>query len=95
MDDFLKHLSELWISFQTAIASFVMAFLMALIRTYKTTGRADVLEAIMCALFAVGVWTFLDWLAIPQIVAVGIAAGIGYLGTHFVSDWIKRKVDRL
>lgn len=95
MDEILKQMSELWISFQTAIASFVMAFLMALIRTYKTTGRADALEAIMCALFAVGVWTFLEWLSIPEIVAVGVAAGIGYLGTHFVSDLIQRKADKL
>ncbi|MCH4247580.1 MULTISPECIES: phage holin family protein [Acinetobacter] len=95
MDDFITFLTKFWISFQTAIAAFVMAFLMAILRTYQTTGRADMLESIMCGLFAVGIWTFLDWLSIPQMVAVGLASAIGYFGTHVVSDFIKRKVDKL
>lgn len=59
----------------------------------KKAGKGDFAESIMCGLFAVGVWTFLEWFNIPQIVAVGLASCIGYMGTHFVSNLIEKKVD--
>ncbi|TCM62291.1 lambda family phage holin [Acinetobacter calcoaceticus] len=92
MDDFVKQVAETVEPFATAIASFVMAFLMALMRTRKKTGKSDWLEAFMCGLFAVGAWSLMMWLNVPEIVAVGLASAIGYKGTHFVSDRIDKKL---
>ncbi|MFC2997350.1 phage holin family protein, partial [Acinetobacter sichuanensis] len=52
MDDFTKQVAEIVGPFYTAIASFVMAFLMAFFRTAKKHGKADWLESLMCGLFA-------------------------------------------
>lgn len=90
--DYWKWVQELLGAFGTAIASFVMGFLMAFLRTKKKSGKADFAESIMCGLFAVGVWSLLAWLKIPEIVAVGTASGVGYMGTHFVSNIIQKKV---
>lgn len=78
--------------FYTAIASFVMAFLMAIFRTARKHGKADWLEAFMCGLFAIGAWSLMTWFGIPEIVAVGVSSAIGFKGTHYVSDKID-KVD--
>lgn len=85
MDD-LKQIWSALEPFYTAVASFVMAFFMALFRTAKKHGKADWLEALMCGLFAIGAWSVMTWLGIPEIVAVGVSSAIGYKGTHFVSD---------
>lgn len=93
MDDFTKQVAEIVGPFYTAIASFVMAFLMAFFRTAKKHGKADWLESLMCGLFAVGTWTLLTWLNLPEIIAVGLASAIGFKGTHFVSDIIDKHTD--
>ncbi len=90
MDDFVKQVTDFSEPFATAIASFVMAFLMAIFRTAKKHGKADWLEALMCGLFAIGAWSLMTWLGIPEIVAVGVSSAIGYKGTHFVSDKIDK-----
>ena len=89
-----KWLQELFNTFGTALASFFMGFVMAYLRTKKKSGQGDFTESIMCGLFSIGVWTFLEWLKIPQSVAVGLASGIGYMGTHFVSNLIEKKVSK-
>ncbi|WP_180095496.1 MULTISPECIES: phage holin family protein [unclassified Acinetobacter] len=89
MDD-LKQMWSALEPFYTAVASFVMAFLMAIFRTAKKHGKADWLEALMCGLFAIGAWSLMTWLGIPEIVAVGVSSAIGYKGTHFVSDKIDK-----
>lgn len=89
MDD-LKQVSIMLEPFYTAIASFVMAFLMAIFRTAKKHGQVDWLEAVMCGCFAVGTWSLMNWLNIPEIVSVGLASAIGYKGTHFVSEKIDK-----
>lgn len=91
--DYWKWIQELIDAFGTALASFIMGFLMAFLRTKKKSGKADFAESIMCGLFAVGVWSLLEWLKIPEIVAVGMASGVGYMGTHFVSNIIQKKAD--
>ena len=91
--EFWKWIQELINTFGTAMASFLMGFFMAFLRTKKKSGKGDFLESIMCGLFSVGIWSLLEWLKIPQIVAVGIASGVGYMGTHFVSNIIKKKVE--
>ncbi|WP_227567608.1 phage holin family protein [Acinetobacter bereziniae] len=91
--EFWKWVQELIGTFGTAVTSFFMGFVMAYLRTKKKAGKGDFAESIMCGLFAVGVWTFLEWFNIPQIVAVGLASCIGYMGTHFVSNLIEKKVD--
>jgi lambda family phage holin len=90
MDDLKQVVAHLQ-PFYTAIASFVMAFLMALFRTAKKRGQADWLEAFMCGFFAVGFWSLTNWLGFPEIVSVGFASAIGYKGTHFVS----KKIDKV
>lgn len=89
MNDILTYLSEAWLHAKVAAMSFVMATLMAVLRTKAQRGRVDLLESIMCGLFAVGIWSFLDWFSIPQTVSVGLASAIGYFGTHWLADSIK------
>lgn len=89
-----KFIQEFLQTFGTAITSFFMGFIMAYFRTKKKLGKADWAESIMCGLFSVGVWSLLEWLNVPQIVSVGIASGIGYMGTHFVSNLIEKWVNR-
>lgn len=89
--EFLKQTGEAIQNFSIAIASFVMAFLMASFRTKRKHGETDWLEATMCGLFSIGAWAVLSWLKIPEIVAVGAASAIGYKGTHFVSKLIDKR----
>ena len=91
MDDLPQKVAETISPFYIAIASFVMAFLMALFRTAKKRGQADWLEAFMCGFFAVGFWSLTTWLGFPEIISVGFASVVGYKGTHFVS----KKIDRI
>ena len=91
MDDFTKQVAEVVGPFYIAIASFVMAFFMALFRTAKKRGQADWLEAFMCGFFAVGFWSLTTWLGFPEIISVGFASIIWYKGTHFVS----KKIDKV
>lgn len=92
-DEFLKQTNDFLQPFGTAIASFVMAFFMALFRTKKKHGKADWLEALMCGLFAIGAWTLLMWFKVPELVAVGAASAIGFKGTHFISDLLDKKIE--
>ena len=92
--DVLKWIQEFFQTFGTALTSFFMGFIMAYFRTKKKMGKADFAESIMCGLFSVGVWSVLEWLGIPQIVSVGAASAIGYMGTHFMSNLIEKKVNR-
>jgi len=85
---FLEWLCEFLKPLGIAIFSFLMAFIMAALRTAKK-GKIDWLEAVMCGLIAVGVWSLLEWLNIPQTVAVGAASTVGFMGTHFVADLIQ------
>lgn len=91
MEDEVKQALALIEPLTTAIASFLMAFFMAAFRTAHKYGQADWLEALMCGLFAIGAWSLMTWLGIPEIVAVGISSAIGYKGTHFVS----KKIDKV
>lgn len=91
MDDLPQQVAETISPFYVAIASFVMAFLMALFRTAKKRGQADWLEAFMCGFFAVGFWSLTAWMGFPEIISVGFASVVGYKGTHFVS----KKIDRI
>ncbi|MHA3079629.1 phage holin family protein [Acinetobacter sp. ANC 5502] len=86
---FLDWLCELLKPLGVAIFSFFMAFIMAALRTLKRTGRVDWIESIMCGLITIGLWSILGWLGIPQIVAVGAASTIGFMGTHFVAELIQ------
>ena len=90
MDD-LKQVVTSLEPFYIAIASFVMAFFMALFRTAKKWGQADWLEAFICGFFAVGFWSLTTWLGFPEIISVGFASVVGYKGTHFVS----KKIDKV
>ena len=90
MDDLKQVVTNLE-PFYIAIASFVMAFFMALFRTAKKRGQADWLEAFMCGFFAVGFWSLTTWLGFPEIISVGFASVVGYKGTHFVS----KKIDKV
>lgn len=93
MDFDVEYLTKLIDTFGTAFISFIIACSMALMRTRQRHGKADWLEGGMCGLFAVSAWSLLDWLNIPQIVAVGLSSAIGYMGTSFISRLIERKVN--
>ena len=44
--------------------------------------------AILVALIAGGFGT---WLELPSIVIYGLSGSAGYLGPHFLADWLRRK----
>ncbi|WP_323842949.1 phage holin family protein [Moraxella sp. Pampa] len=94
MNDFYQYLSEVWLHTKIAATSFMMATLMAVFRTKAQYGRVDLLESIMCGLFAIGIWSFLDWFHIPQTASVGLASAIGYFGTHWLADFIKEYLQK-
>lgn len=94
MNDLYNYLSEVWLHTKVATMSFVMATLMAVFRTKAQRGRVDLLESIMCGMFAIGIWSFLDWFGIPQTASVGIASAIGYFGTHWLADFIKNYLSK-
>lgn len=87
----LQYLREIWSYIDIAVVSFAMAFLMALVRTAQQ-GKADILEALTCGLFAIGVWSCMSWFNLPEVYAVGIASAIGHLGSHWIADKIRGKV---
>lgn len=70
---------------------FVLAFLMALWRTSQVNGKADWLEASMCAGFTLGAASLLSYLGLPQALSIGVGAFFGYMGTHKISRFIAKK----
>ena len=91
MSEMLKTVAETAAPFVTAVASFVMAFFVALLRTFQQNGRANLVESIICGLLAIGVWSLLGWFGIPQIVAVGFASAIGYFGAHQIGEFVRKR----
>lgn len=85
MEEFWKAVEHL----QVAIFSFLMAFLISIFRTIQQ-GAASITEACMAGLLSVSAWSMLGWLDIPEEVSIGIAGMIGYLGTHWISEELKR-----
>lgn len=94
MNDFLQWVKETYNAIDTALVAFFISFTMAMFRTKKHTGQADIAEACMCALFSIGIWSFLEFFGIPEITAVGIASMVGYFGTHWVSEKIRTNIEK-
>ena len=88
----LNYFLDLLRSISVAVISFVVATLMAVLRTKQSHGKVDWVEAVMCGIFAIGAWSILIWFDIPEVVAVGLSSMIGFKGTHFVSDEISKKL---
>lgn len=93
-DPFIKWVTETWQHIDVAVFAYLMSFFMAILRTKHSDGKADYIEAMMCGLFSVGVWSCLELLKTPQSVAVGIASAIGYFGTHWFSGFVKDRLDK-
>lgn len=93
MDQFNDHLLVFLNEYGATVMGFVLAFLMALWRTAKVNGKADWLEASMCAGFTLGVASFLAYLGLPQTLSIGIGAFFGYMGTHKISRFISKKIN--
>lgn len=93
MDD-LRLLKDIVVSFLSdygkAIFSFLMAFIMSMLRTKKRDRKTDWIESFICAFLTVGVWSLLVYLELPEVLAVGAGALIGYKGTSFVD----RQIDK-
>jgi Phage holin family (Lysis protein S). len=77
----------------STIMGLILAFFMALWRTAKDNGKADWLESFMCAGLTLGISSALSYFSMPETLAVGIGAFVGYLGTHKVSRIISKKID--
>lgn len=89
MEDFLKWLWGGVITYGLLIITIIVTFVMALMRTKKNQGKADWIEACMCAIFAYSLWLILDWLNLPQDVSVLLGTFIAYKGTHEISNKIE------
>lgn len=74
MDQFNNHLLIFLNEYGATVMGFVLAFLMALWRTAKVNGKADWLEASMCAGFTLGVASFLAYLGLPKTLSIDIGA---------------------
>lgn len=93
MDEF-KVVKDIAVSFLSdygkAILSFLMAFIMSMLRTRKASGKSDWIESFMCAFLTVGAWSLLVYLELPEVLAVGVGALVGYKGTSFVNKQIDK-----
>ena len=71
---------------------FMLAFFMALWRTAQSKGKADWLEASMCAGLTLGIASALDWLGLPRELAIFVGSFVGYMGVHKVGLFISKKI---
>lgn len=92
MEDFFNSLGKTVLEYWILICIVIATTGMAIMRTAKEKGKADYLEAGMCALFATSIWFVLDWLGLPAGAGVGIGTFIGYIGTHKFIRWVSKKV---
>lgn len=93
MYQFYDHFMVFITEYKATMMGFILAFFMALWRTAKTTGKADWLEACMCAGFTVGVASILDYYGMPQSISIGVGSFIGYMGTSKVSEFVTKKLN--
>lgn len=88
---YLKDVAASFLSnYGVVIVSFLMTFIMSMLRTKKQSGRSDWIESFMCAFLTVGAWSLLVYLELPEVLAVGAGALIGYKGTAFVNKQIDK-----
>ena len=96
--DIFFYLKDIVLNFLNAygevILSFLMAFIMSMLRTRKSHGKSDWIESFMCAFLTVGVWSLLVYLKLPEVLAVGAGALVGYKGTAFVNKQIDKWGDK-
>lgn len=64
---------------------------MAVMRTMKSQGKIDWLEAGMCSLFVYGIWFVLSWFNIPEGAGVLIGGFVAYFGTARFSNWVIKR----
>ncbi|MHA3117236.1 phage holin, lambda family [Acinetobacter sp. ANC 4635] len=92
MEHFLSNLSDLIAQNGATVVGVIVAFFMALFRTAQLHGKSDWLEALMCALFALGINGILSWLDLPHGISVFASGFIGFIGTIKFSSYIKDKI---
>lgn len=92
MENFLHNVWQALMEYWLVLSTVIMAVLMAVFRTAKATGKVDWLEAVMCGLFAYGIWFALSFMNIPEGVGVLVGGMVGYKGTALVSKWIGNKL---
>ena len=71
---------------------FAMAFLRAWYRGKRWKSR--MLEASMLAIALLGVDPALQWLGLPQNLAIAVAGWVGYVGVDTLSEWLKKWVGK-
>lgn len=78
-----------------------IAFFMAIARTKSKTGRIDWLEACMCSMTTVGIWSFLDKIDfsffgyhLQEKAPIGLGVFIGYIGTNYIFGLIDRAIKK-
>lgn len=91
MEDFFKGLCDSLAEYMVLVGIIAVTFLMAVFRTAKQHGKVDWIEAIICGIFALGVWLVLGWFNIPEGGGVLIGGIIGYKGSAAVSEWLSDK----
>lgn len=79
--DLTVYLVNLIKEYGVLTASFLITFIMAMLRTKKQNGKFDLIESLMCSIFTMGAWSVLIYMEMPETLAVGVGAYIGHLGT--------------
>lgn len=91
MEEFFKGVADTLINYGLAIATVLSAIVMAVFRTAQRNGRVDLIESVMCGIFALSVWLILGWFNIPESAGVLIGGMIGYLGSSTVGAWLANR----
>lgn len=91
MEEFFKGVADTLINYGLAIATVLSAIVMAVFRTAQRNGRVDLIESVMCGVFAWGCWFILGWLGLPEGGGVLIGGMIGYLGSSTVGAWLANR----
>lgn len=92
MEDFFKGLVDTLTHYGLVVATVVSAVVMAIFRTAQRNGRVDLIESVICGIFAWGCWFILGWLGLPEGGGVLIGGMIGYLGSSTIGQWLANKV---
>ena len=92
MDHFTDHFIVFINEYGATLVGFILAFFMALWRTAQSKGKADWLEASMCAGLTLGIASALGWLGLPRELAIFVGSFVGYMGVHKVGLFISKKI---
>jgi len=91
VEDFFKGLVDTLTHYGLVVATVASAVAMAIFRTAQRNGRVDLIESVICGIFAWGCFLVLGWLGLPEGGGVLIGGMIGYLGSSTIGHWLANR----